>query len=61
MGRDSRFHWPSHVSCSIATAILEDGDFVDLFLKESRRVLREHRDLAASALEKAGIPFAQGR
>ncbi|KAJ5138901.1 1-aminocyclopropane-1-carboxylate synthase 6 [Penicillium bovifimosum] len=56
----SRFHWPSHVSCSIATAILEDEEFVDSFLKESRRVLREHRDLAVSALEQAGIPFARG-
>ncbi|GFF75125.1 1-aminocyclopropane-1-carboxylate synthase 6 [Aspergillus lentulus] len=56
----SRFHWPSHISCSIATAVLEDRDFVESFLQKSRRLLRSQRDLAARALDEAGIPYAQG-
>ncbi|CRL25949.1 1-aminocyclopropane-1-carboxylate synthase [Penicillium camemberti] len=56
----SRFHWPSNISCSITTAVLEDRDFVKTFLQKSRGLLRSHRDLAAHALEEAGIPFAQG-
>jgi hypothetical protein len=28
----SQFYWPSHIYCSIATAILEDCNFVELFL-----------------------------
>ncbi|KAJ5567185.1 1-aminocyclopropane-1-carboxylate synthase 6 [Penicillium sp. DV-2018c] len=48
------------LSMSIAAAILEDREFVESFLKESRRVLREHRNLAVSVLKEAGIPFAQG-
>lgn len=31
------------------------------FLQKSHELLRSHRDLAARALEEAGIPFAQGR
>ncbi|KAF7169104.1 hypothetical protein CNMCM5623_001912 [Aspergillus felis] len=56
----SRFHWPSNMSCSIATAVLEDQDFVETFLRKSRRLLRSQRDLAARALEEAGIPYAHG-
>jgi DNA-binding transcriptional MocR family regulator len=58
--QSSRFHWPSNISCSIATAVLEDRDFVESFLQKSRRLLRSQRDLAAQALEEAGIPYAQG-
>ncbi|KAH1291815.1 hypothetical protein KXV68_005057 [Aspergillus fumigatus] len=56
----SRFHWPSHISCSIAAAVLEDQGFVESFLQKSRRLLRSQRDLAARALDEAGIPYAQG-
>lgn len=56
----SRFHWPSHVSMSIATTILEDGEFIEGFLRDSRRYLRSHRDFAAPALDEAGIPYAPG-
>ncbi|KAJ5496868.1 1-aminocyclopropane-1-carboxylate synthase 6 [Penicillium fimorum] len=56
----SRFHWPSNISCSIATAVLEDREFVETFLPKSRQLLCSHRDLAVRALEEAGIPFAQG-
>ncbi|QKX61154.1 uncharacterized protein TRUGW13939_08301 [Talaromyces rugulosus] len=56
----SRFHWPSTISCSIATAILEDQNFIETFLQRSRRLLRSHRDLATKALEEAGIPYAPG-
>ncbi|CAI7638614.1 unnamed protein product [Penicillium palitans] len=56
----SRFHWPSNISCSVATAVLEDRDFVKTFLQKSRGLLRSHRDLAVQALEEAGIPFVQG-
>jgi xeroderma pigmentosum group C-complementing protein len=58
--RSSRFHWPSNISCSIATAILEDQKFIETFLQRSRRLLRSHRDLATKALEEAGIPYAPG-
>ncbi|PKX90106.1 acc synthase [Aspergillus novofumigatus IBT 16806] len=56
----SRFHWPSHISCSIATAILEDQGFVEAFIHKSRRFLRSQRDLATRVLEEAGIPYTQG-
>ncbi|KAL4869202.1 hypothetical protein BDV12DRAFT_168462 [Aspergillus spectabilis] len=55
-----RFHWPSNISCSIATAILENREFMETFLQQSRRLLRSHRDLAVQALEEAGIPYAPG-
>lgn len=57
----SRFHWPSNISCSIATAVLEDRDFVETFLQKSHYLLRSHQGLAVKILEEAGIPFAPGR
>ncbi|KAL2841748.1 acc synthase [Aspergillus pseudoustus] len=56
----SRFQWPSGISCGIATAILENEEFVQSFISQSHRLLRSQRDLAAQALEDAGIPYAPG-
>ncbi|KAJ5439589.1 uncharacterized protein N7458_010587 [Penicillium daleae] len=56
----SRFHWPSNISCSIATIILEDHYFIKNFFQQSHRLLRSHRDLAAQVLVEAEIPFAPG-
>ncbi|PYI02047.1 acc synthase [Aspergillus sclerotiicarbonarius CBS 121057] len=56
----SRFHWPSHLSCSIVTTILEDRDFIQEFLRESHRRMRTHRQLATQQLEDGGIPYATG-
>lgn len=56
----SRFHWPSEISCSIATGILEDREFVDDFLQQSRKLLRSQRDFAVQVLDDAGIPYARG-
>ncbi|EED13267.1 aminotransferase, classes I and II family [Talaromyces stipitatus ATCC 10500] len=56
----SRFHWPSHVSISIATTILDDHEFIKVFLRDSRALLRSHSDFAVRALEEAGIPYSPG-
>ena len=56
----SRFHWPSNISCSIATIILEDHYFVETFVKQSHQLLRLHRDFAAQVLMEAKIPYAPG-
>lgn len=56
----SRFHWPSNISCSIATIILEDHYFVKTFVKQSHHLLRSHRDFAAQVLMGAEIPYAPG-
>ncbi|GIK06663.1 hypothetical protein Aspvir_002313 [Aspergillus viridinutans] len=59
ISRNQRF-LQAVLSMRVATAVLEDRDFVDTFLEKSRRLLRSQRDLAARALEEAGIPYAQG-
>ncbi|GAM33884.1 aminotransferase [Talaromyces pinophilus] len=56
----SRFHWPSEISCSIATTLLEDHEFIDSFLRKSRERLRSQRDFAVQILDEAGIPYARG-
>jgi xeroderma pigmentosum group C-complementing protein len=56
----SRFHWPSQISCSIATTILEDYGFIDSFLQQSLKLLRSYRDFAVRILDEAGIPYARG-
>lgn len=56
----SRFYWPSNISCSIATMILEDHYFMKTLFQQSHQLLRSHRDLATQVLAGAGIPFAPG-
>ncbi|EAL85010.1 aminotransferase, classes I and II family [Aspergillus fumigatus Af293] len=59
ISRNKRF-LQAVLSMSIAAAVLEDQGFVESFLQKSRRLLRSQRDLAARALDEAGIPYAQG-
>ncbi|KAG0645986.1 putative aminotransferase sirI [Hyphodiscus hymeniophilus] len=52
-----RFHWPSEMSCAIATTILEDKAFVVEYTKKSRQLLSEQYQLAAKMLDGAGIDY----
>jgi len=55
-----RFHWPSEISCAIATDILQDRSFISEFLKQSRLLLSEHYKLATQILDDAGISYYKG-
>ncbi|TVY19878.1 putative aminotransferase tcpI [Lachnellula arida] len=54
-----RFNWPSGLSVSIATAILEDTAFVEDYTKKSRSLLAEHYALATRTLDDAGINYSR--
>lgn len=42
---------------AIATCILEDEEWHLQFFNKSTHILREHRKIAAEALDSAGIPY----
>ncbi|TVY80564.1 putative aminotransferase gliI [Lachnellula suecica] len=54
-----RFNWPSEISISIATTILEDTAFVTKYTNESRKLLVERYTLATETLDKAGINYSR--
>lgn len=55
----SRFNWPSEMSGSIATAMLEDTAFVEEYTKKSRALLAEQYSLATRILDDAGIDYSR--
>ncbi|KAH8705578.1 pyridoxal phosphate-dependent transferase [Talaromyces proteolyticus] len=55
-----RFHNPSGMSIAIATAILEDREFVKSFINISRQLLNEARQCTSQILDRAGIKYHSG-
>ncbi|TVY89872.1 putative aminotransferase [Lachnellula willkommii] len=55
----ARFNWPSGISVSIATTVLEDTAFVEDYTKKSRSLLAEHYALATRTLDDAGIDYSR--
>jgi len=54
-----RYHWPSEVSCSIATSILEDKSFVASYTEKSRTLLAQNYRFAVKLLDEAGIDYVR--
>lgn len=55
-----RFHNPSGVSLAIATALLNDREFVKSFIETSRARLRDSRLYTMSVLDAASIKYQRG-
>lgn len=56
----NQFHWIPGPADALATAMLEDEEWLNGFLKESRRSLGESSALARELLREKGIPFWEG-
>lgn len=57
---NSRYNWPSELSCAIAEAILEDTTFVKSYTARSRERLAEQYIFATNILEQSGIEYFRG-
>ncbi|RDW75299.1 hypothetical protein BP6252_06441 [Coleophoma cylindrospora] len=54
-----RFNWPSELSVSMATNILEDKAFVADYTRKSRLALGRNYAIATGLLDQAGIKYAE--
>lgn len=54
------FHWSGNISEKLATALLEDEEWMDGFLKRSRHALARRNVLTRKLLDEAGIEYYRG-